>query len=336
MRNCSWTTVKRSSRASPRRTSSAFGTVTSGLAFHTIIAVTGGSRPGSVRSSPSRLMFSWRGMRPASRSGRLSATSSIERVVVRPDAAGEAAAAVLPRPDEGRQHGQRAEEHRPVLVVLGADQRADRGRADRAVVGGQALDDAGVEPADRGCPLGRPVGDVGDQLLVAERVGIDPGRSTRPSRTSTWIIASIRAMSVPGQRLDELVCRLGGDRADRVDHDDLGAVRPGRLDGRPQVAVGQPGVRAPQQDQPAVAQLEGVEAEAAAVRHAHPVADRRAAHRPQQPAGAEVVEEPAVEAHHRQQALVAGVAERQDRLGAVVGDGVVQARRRSRPARRPR
>ena len=127
-----------------------------------------------------------------------------------------------------------------------------------------------------------------------------------------------------GQRLDELVGGLGGDRADRVDHDDLGAVGPGGLDRRPQVAVGEPGVRAPQEDQLAVAQLERVEAEAGAVRHPHAGADGRAADRAHEAAGAEVVEEAAVEAHHRQQALVAGVAERQDRLGAVRVDDVVQ------------
>ena len=80
--------------------------------------------------------------------------------------------------------------------------------------------------------------------------------STRPSRISTCIIASISAMSVPGQRLDELVGGVRGDRAQRVDDHDPGAVGPGRLDGRPQVAVGEPGVRAPQDDQAGVAQLE--------------------------------------------------------------------------------
>ena len=152
---------------------------------------------------------------------------------------------------------------------------------------------------------------------------------------STCIIASIRAMSVPGggwtnsSADSAVIVRIGSMTTT------LGAVGACRLDGRPEVAVGEAGVRPPQQDQPAVAQLERVEAEAAAVGHAHAVADRRAADRPVEEAGAEVVEEAAVEAGDRQQALVAGVAERQHRLGAVAVDDVVQAARRSRRGRRP-
>ena len=81
----------------------------------------------------------------------------------------------LPGADESRQAGERAEEHRPVLVVLGADQRADDRRADRAVLVGQRLDVGGVEAADgRGRPFGRPVGDVLGELVEAERVSGDP------------------------------------------------------------------------------------------------------------------------------------------------------------------
>ncbi len=249
-----------------------------------------------------------------------------ERVVVRADAAREPAAAVVPGTDEGREDGERAVEHRPVLVVLGADQGADGRRSDRAVVGGEPLDHRRVETADRRGSLGRPVRDVGGELGEADGVGLDPRRVDEPVTDQHVHHRQHQGDVGPGQRLHELVSRLGRDRADRIDDDDLGAVGPGGLDRRPQVAVGQAGVRAPQQDQPAVAQLERVEAEPVAVRHAHPVAHRRAADRPQQPARPEVVEEPAVETHHRQQALVAGVAERHDRLGTMAGDHVVEPR----------
>ena len=109
-------------------------------------------------------------------------------------------------------------------------------------------------------PLRRPVGDVGGELVEAERVGGDPRRvSIRPSRIEHVHHRQHQGDVGARQRLDELVGGVGGDRADRVDHDELGAVGAGGLDRRPQVAVGEPGVGAPQQDQPAVAQLERVE-----------------------------------------------------------------------------
>ena len=135
----------------------------------------------------------------------------------------------LPRADERRQAGERAEEHRPVLVVLGADQRADGRRADRAV---------GRRPAARSRRRRRRViaaarsgvhsATCGGEVVEAERVLGDPLRRRSARRGSrTCIIASIRATSVPGQRLDEPVGGVGGERADRVDHDDLWRRRPG-------------------------------------------------------------------------------------------------------------
>ncbi len=227
-------------------------------------------------------------------------------------------------PDERGEHGERAVEHRPVLVVLGADQRADRGRPDRAVVGRERLDDRWVEAADGAGPLRRPPGDVGGQLVEAERVGGDPVRVDQAVADEHVHHRQHQCDVGARQRLDELVGGVGRGRADRVDDDELGARGPGGLDGRPQVTVGQPGVGAPEQDQPAVAELHRVEAETAAVGHPHAVAHRGAADRADQPARPEVVEEAAVEAHDRQQALVAGIAERQDRLGAVLGDDRVE------------
>ena len=166
---------------------------------------------------------------------------------------------------------------------------------------------------------GVQLGDVVGELVEADGVGVDP-RPVDEAVADQHVHHRQHQRDVgAGQRLDELVGGLGGERADRVDHDDLGAVGPGRLDRRPQVAVGEPGVRAPQDDQLAVAQLERVEARGrcrSSSRTPAPTVGPQIG--PDEPAGAEVVEEALVEAHHRQQALVAGVAERQDRLGAVL------------------
>ena len=124
--------------------------------------------------------------------------------------------------------------------------------------------------------------------------------------------------------LEEPVGGLGGGGTDRVDHDDRGAVGAGLLDGRPQVAVGELGVRRPQDDQLGVADLERIHAEPGAVSHRHTGADGRPTDRAHEPARTEVVEEPATDALQGEDALVAGVAERQDRLGAVGVDHVVQ------------
>ena len=60
-----------------------------------------------------------------------------ELALPRADAAHQPAAAVAPRTGQRRQAGQRAVEHRPVLVVLGTDQGADRGRAGGGVLAGE-------------------------------------------------------------------------------------------------------------------------------------------------------------------------------------------------------
>ena len=107
-------------------------------------------------------MFSSRGaVRPPtrSRSGRNRARDVDESVRVGADTLGDAAAPLGPCAGERRQTAERAEEHRTVLVVLGTDQRADAGRANRRVVDGELLDDVGVDAGDRGGSLGSPVGD---------------------------------------------------------------------------------------------------------------------------------------------------------------------------------
>ena len=245
-------------------------------------------------------------------------------VAPRADRAGQAAAAVAPRADQRRQAGQRAEEHRPVLVVLGTDQGADRRRTGGAVGDGQRLDLGGVEPGDRCGPLRRPVGHVFDEVVVAVRVRPHPLVVDQPVAHQHVDHRQHQGDVGAGQWLDEPVGGLGRDRADRVDDHDPRPVAPGRLDHRPQVTVGQPRVRAPQQDQLRVAQLGRVEALGGAVGRPRAGGGDVAADRPQQPARAQPVPEPLGE-EHRQHALVAGVAVRQHRLGTVLGDERVEA-----------
>ena len=152
-----------------------------------------------------------------------------EGVVVRADAAGQPAAAVLPGTDQGRQDGERAVEHRPVVVVLGADQGADRRGADRAVVGGETFDLGGVEPA-HGCgPLRCPLGDMVGELGEPGRVGGDPRVVGEPVADEHVHHRQHQSDVGTRQRLDELVGGVGGDRAQGIDDDDLGAVGRGRL-----------------------------------------------------------------------------------------------------------
>ena len=161
--------------------SSAFGTITSGLEFHTIIACTGGSELGEqhlaepAHVEPARVAI-------AEQIGPVERVLVEELALPHADAAREPAAAIGPGADEGRQAGERAEEHRPVLVVLAADQRADRGRADRAVVARQRLDVGGVEAGRRRRPFGSPVGDGLGELVEAESCGRRPTRRRRDRR----------------------------------------------------------------------------------------------------------------------------------------------------------
>ena len=228
VRNCSWTTVNRSSRAIPARAVSALGTITSGFEFHTIIARTGGCS--SSRISPSRLMFKVRTAATGEQVGARQRLPVDQFVLPRSDASEQPAAELGPGAGERRQAGQRAVEHRPVLVVLGADQGADRGRSGGGVPARQLLDHIGRHAARLGGPGGRPVGDRGGQLVEPERVLGDP-------RVVVQVVADddVHHRQHHGdvgarQGLDELVAVVGGEGADRVDHDHLGAVGAGLLD----------------------------------------------------------------------------------------------------------
>ncbi len=190
-------------------------------------------------------------------------------------------------------------------------------------------------PVTAGGPLGSPVGDRIAQFVVAERVRFDPF-VVRQTVTDDDVHHRQHHGDVGSREgLDELVATfdvdgLGGERADRVDHHDARAVGASLLDRRPEMPVGELGVGAPQQEQLGVFEFERIHRPAAAVGHPQPGADRRPADVALDPRGAHVPEEPAAETHHRQQALVAGVGERQHRFGAMGVDHRRAGGRRSR------
>ena len=177
----------------------------------------------------------------------------LDEVLPRADAAGDAAAPVTPGPGECRQARHGAEEHAAVLVVLGPDERADRRRADRRVVPRQAFDvgcrDTALGLGPRGCALGDVSGEfVESEGVVGDPVGIDESvadddvhhrQHQRDVGSGQWLQHGV-VRAVGG---------LGGQRADRVDHDEAGSGGPGLLDRRPQMAVGDLGVGAPQDDE---------------------------------------------------------------------------------------
>ena len=252
-----------------------------------------------------------------------------ESVRIGADTLGDAAAPLGPRAGERRKTAERAEEHRTVLVVLGTDQRPDARWSNRRVVAGELLDDAGVDTGHVGGSFGSPIGDALAQFVVARGVFGDP-RVVREPVTDDHVHHRQHHGDVGSwERLDELVTsglvdRLGGHGADRIDDDEACASFASQLDGGPQVAVRQPGVRAPQQDQLRVFEFQRVHAAAGAVRHAQACADRGSTDGPKELRGPHVREEPGVDPHHGEEPLVAGVGEGEHGLGAVLGDRRVQ------------
>ena len=204
-----------------------------------------------------------------------------------------------------------------------------RCRANRRVVDGELLDDVGVDAGDRRRTVGSPVGDCIAKFVVARGVFGDP-RVVREPVTDDHVHHRQHHGDVgAGERLDEPVAagfvdRLGCHGADRVDDDEAGAPLASQLDGRPQVAVRQPGVRAPQQDQLRVFELQRIHAAAGAIGHPQARTNSGSTDGPKELRGPHVREESGVDAHHGEEALVAGVGEGEHCLGAVLGDRCVQ------------
>ncbi|CAB4822362.1 unannotated protein [freshwater metagenome] len=125
--------------------------------------------------------------------------------------------------------------------------------------------------------------------------------------------------------LEEGVRLVSGRRANRVDDHHTGAGCPGLLHEGPEVAVGHLGVRAPEQDEPAVADVHRVDPVAVAVGCGHALSGCGTAYRPGEPGGAEPVEETLAEGHGGEHALVAGARHGHHGGGAVLVDGAMQS-----------
>jgi hypothetical protein len=145
--------------------------------------------------------------------------------------------------------------------MLRADERADRRGTSRRVLPSQPHDHLGV---DTGCfsgPLWCPSGDVLREFVETEGVRVDP-LSIDALLADDHVHHREHHRDVgTGSGLDELVGRVGGDRAKRIDHHHAGAAFTRRLDRRPEVPVGEPGIRAPQEDESGMLEVERIEAE---------------------------------------------------------------------------
>ena len=145
--------------------------------------------------------------------------------------------------------------------MLRSDQGADRCGTRGRVLPSQTGDGGGIHAGGIGCSFRCPLGDVRGELVEAERVRVDPlaidevlGDDDVHHREHHRDVGS-------GSRLDELVGGVGGDGSKRIDHDDSSSVLARCLDRRPEVPVGEAGVRAPQEDQSGVLEVERIEAE---------------------------------------------------------------------------
>ncbi len=266
------------------------------------------------------------------RSGRSSAA-----VVHREGARGgeeRPAADVAPGPDHGRQARDRPHRHAAPGVPVQAVVEADRRRPRRRVLAGERLDllrpQAGRRRRPRGRPLLRPLA----QLLVADRVALEPVPVLEPVAEDDVHHPEREGGVRARVRREVQVGLLGGARAERVDAHEPRPSPPRLLDEGPQVHVRADDVRAPGHDEARVDDGLGVEAHRLPDGGLEAVAPRRRADGPVEEARPERVEEAPVHAAVAEEAHVAGVRVGQDRPAA-------RARRRPpasapRPCRAPR
>jgi hypothetical protein len=169
------------------------------LAFCISIAVTGGP-PASASGSPHSTgpMRDWSMMRVRDRSGRGRAPGEIEAPMVEAQEEG-AAALVLPGAGHRRQAGDGVHRGRAVARAGEAEAQPQEAALGAAVEAGEVDDLVDAEPGDGARPFRRLVGEM--RLDVGAEVGVLAryARSTRPSFSSTFIMASASAPSVPGR-----------------------------------------------------------------------------------------------------------------------------------------
>ncbi|EXI68478.1 MAG: hypothetical protein AW08_01260 [Candidatus Accumulibacter adjunctus] len=236
----------------------------------------------------------------------------------------DAAGGVAPGTGERRQAGDRAQRHAAAGGAVDAVVGTDR-RWPRAAVGlRQLLDDARLDAADRrhACRRKRPhalgefreaQGVAGDVVLVEEVVADQHVHQAERQRA----VGS-------RQQGDVLVAAVGGHRPAGVDGDQARTAPPRFLRQAPEMKVGDDAVAAPDEDQPRVDDVLGVEADARTDRRAVAHGAGAGADRPVELRGAETVEETAVERTVAEQPRVAGIAVGDDRLGTMAGDDAAE------------
>ena len=119
------------------------------------------------------------------------------------------------------------------------------------------------------------------------------------------------------QQRDVLIALLGGGCATGVDGDQAGTATPGLLRQAPEMEIGNDAVATPEDDQPRIDDVVGVETDTAADRSAVAHGAGAGADRPVELGSAETVEEASVHRPVAEQARVARVAVGNDGLGAV-------------------
>ena len=284
------------------------GRITAGLELCTTSSSIGGSSaPGCVRTSPSRDMLRLR------RSGRSSVASATSCQIWHERASPPTDLA--PRAQDRGQHRDGAQDLLAVLAVLRTDQRADAGRPSVAIRCASHSTRSGSIPVASAVRAGSHAAASAREVVPPGRVPGDPVRVDEPVALEDVHQPEDQCDVGARTHLQEDVGSRRGVGADRVDHDDDGAGRPGLLDDRPQVAVGDAGVGPPQHDRARVAQRLGVDAERDVEHLGRAAEGGGAAQLAVDVARADGVEQPVDQDPHLDQALGAGEGELQDRLG---------------------
>ena len=210
-----------------------------------------------------------------------------------------------------------------------ADQGSDTSWGSCCVVDCQLFDHCRVHPGYGSGALWRPLRNGLAEFVEAECVRVDPLVVGQPVANDDVHHCQHHGDVGAWQRLDELVAAIGVDGLgshgpDRVDDDQSRTLFSSLLDGRPKVAIGQPRVGRPENNQFAVGQLCWVHSATGAVGHRQADTDGGSTESSMQLAGTHMGKEAAAEPCHREQALVAGVGERQHGFRAMGVDYVVE------------
>jgi hypothetical protein len=235
----------------------------------------------------------------------------------------EAAAAVSEGAAQHRQARDRPELHRPVAMMLEADQRAKEGRLRGRILTREALDPGGVEPHGPGHFTGRIRPHPFHQGVIAGRMPTDVLAIDQPVPHHDVHDGEGEERIRAGTDLQVPVRLRGRARPDRIDHDQSRPALPRVLDQRPVVQVRDDRVRAPQDDVPAVEDVFGIDPGAGTDRCREAGGRHGAADVAIEPAAAHRAEQAPVERRHLDHALRPGRTVGKDGLGSGLGaDGI--------------